>query len=76
MKSTDPIGWHGAQRDDEQIEILKAGREEVARDVVALDVELGGNRGSHRYSFGAPSGERRLLPPGRDRVPTAPSRHA
>ena len=109
MTSTDPIGWHGAQRDDPEVralrehllahngiagleivdpgdveralrlfardgfvvvhsvlddelfEVLWAGCEEVARDLVALDVELGGNRGSHRYSFGGSSLTRSML---------------
>lgn len=40
---------------DEQIEILATGCAEVIAEVVALDADLKGNRGSHRYSFGGSS---------------------
>lgn len=46
---------------DDQTEFLRAGCDEVARDIVALDVEHGGNRGSHRYSFGGSSVTRSML---------------
>jgi len=41
--------------DAEQIEILAAGCSEVVDEVLALDPEHKGNRGSHRYSFGGSS---------------------
>jgi ectoine hydroxylase-related dioxygenase (phytanoyl-CoA dioxygenase family) len=40
---------------DEQIEILAAGCEEVVGEVLELDQSHQGNRGSHRYSFGGSS---------------------
>jgi len=40
---------------DEQIDMLKIGCLEVANEIVALDDNLKGNRGSHRYSFGGSS---------------------
>lgn len=40
---------------DEQIEILASGCEEVVSEIVALDQDNKGNRGSHRYSFGGSS---------------------
>lgn len=39
----------------EQIEILAAGCSEVVKEVIGLDAERKGNRGSHRYSFGGSS---------------------
>ena len=36
----------------DQIEFLRAGVIDVVRELVALDDERKGNRGSHRYSFG------------------------
>lgn len=39
----------------EQTEILAKGCDAVARDILALDGERAGNRGSHRYSFGGSS---------------------
>ncbi|WP_394763678.1 phytanoyl-CoA dioxygenase family protein [Phenylobacterium sp.] len=40
---------------DEQVEILAAGCHAVAADILALDQDRSGNRGSHRYSFGGSS---------------------
>ena len=45
----------------EQIEILAAGCNEVVDEVVNLDGEHAGNRGSHRYSFGGSSMTRSQL---------------
>lgn len=39
----------------EQIEILANGCDEVIREILALDQDHQGNRGSHRYSFGGSS---------------------
>jgi hypothetical protein len=39
----------------EQTEFLRQGVVEVVDDIVALDTERNGNRGSHRYSFGGSS---------------------
>ena len=39
----------------EQTEFLAAGCDEVAAEIVALDTENKGNRGTHRYSFGGSS---------------------
>lgn len=39
----------------DQIDILAAGCDEVVAEVAALDPDLQGNRGSHRYSFGGSS---------------------
>jgi len=39
----------------EQTAILAAGCDEVIDDILALDAEYSGNRGSHRYSFGGSS---------------------
>ena len=41
--------------DDDQIGFLKRGCDEVAADILALDGDRAGNRGSHRYSFGGSS---------------------
>ena len=41
--------------DDEQIDFLARGCNEVMREIVALDGDHTGNRGSHRYSFGGSS---------------------
>jgi len=41
--------------DSEQIEILARGCQEVIAEILALDGEFSGNRGSHRYSFGGSS---------------------
>jgi ectoine hydroxylase-related dioxygenase (phytanoyl-CoA dioxygenase family) len=40
---------------DEQVDILAAGCREVVNEIVALDSDHQGNRGSHRYSFGGSS---------------------
>jgi ectoine hydroxylase-related dioxygenase (phytanoyl-CoA dioxygenase family) len=40
---------------EEQIDILAAGCNEVVDEIVALDSDHRGNRGSHRYSFGGSS---------------------
>ncbi len=40
---------------DEQIAMLATGCKEVGDEIVALDDNLKGNRGSHRYSFGGSS---------------------
>lgn len=45
----------------EQIEFLRAGVLEVANEIVDLDTDGGGNRGSHRYSFGGCSATRSML---------------
>ncbi len=47
--------------DGEQVEFLRAGVRSVAADIVALDAECDGNRGSHRYSFGGSSVTRSML---------------
>ena len=45
----------------EQVATLKAGCEEVIDEVLAIDPDRTGNRGSHRYSFGAVSVTRSQL---------------
>lgn len=40
---------------EEQVDFLAAGCNEVMREIVAVDAEHQGNRGSHRYSFGGAS---------------------
>jgi len=40
---------------DEQTEILKRGCDEVIGEILSLDEDRKGNRGSHRYSFGGSS---------------------
>lgn len=40
---------------DEQIDILATGCSEVVDEIVAMDSDHRGNRGSHRYSFGGSS---------------------
>lgn len=47
--------------DAERLEFLRAGVRAVAADIVALDAERTGNRGSHRYSFGGSSATRSML---------------
>lgn len=47
--------------DADQTEVLRNGVREVAREIVALDEERTGNRGSHRYSFGGSSATRSML---------------
>ena len=39
----------------EQTDFLARGCNEVVREIVALDNDHAGNRGSHRYSFGGSS---------------------
>ena len=45
----------------EQLAFLRAGAEEAAGNIVALDPDRSGNRGSHRYSFGGSSLTRSML---------------
>jgi ectoine hydroxylase-related dioxygenase (phytanoyl-CoA dioxygenase family) len=45
----------------EQLATLRAGVLEVVDDIVELDEDRGGNRGSHRYSFGGSSVTRSML---------------
>ena len=45
----------------EQLAFLKAGVDDAMRQIVALDPERHGNRGSHRYSFGGSSRTRSML---------------
>jgi len=40
---------------DEQIEVLARSCEAVIAEILALDQDRAGNRGSHRYSFGGSS---------------------
>ena len=47
--------------DDEQVGLLKAGCDEVIDEVMAVDPDRMGNRGSHRYSFGSVSVTRSQL---------------
>jgi ectoine hydroxylase-related dioxygenase (phytanoyl-CoA dioxygenase family) len=47
--------------DADQTAFLKAGVDEVVDDIVALDPDRSGNRGSHRYSFGGSSTTRSML---------------
>jgi ectoine hydroxylase-related dioxygenase (phytanoyl-CoA dioxygenase family) len=47
--------------DSAQVEILAKGCAEVASDILALDDNRRGNRGSHRYSFGGSSMTRSQL---------------
>jgi len=46
---------------DEQIDILSMGCQEVITDILATDEDCNGNRGSHRYSFGGSSQTRSQL---------------
>lgn len=46
---------------DEQIDILSSGCNEVINEVLALDEDRKGNRGAYRYSFGAASPTRSQL---------------
>ena len=39
----------------DQVDVLRAGCDEVVEAVLAIDPDRSGNRGSHRYSFGAVS---------------------
>lgn len=45
----------------EQIDVLRSGCDEVANEIVALDVDGRGNRGPRRYSFGGSSMTRSQL---------------
>ena len=45
----------------DQLSFLKAGVDEAVRDIIALDPDRSGNRGSHRYSFGGSSMTRSML---------------
>ncbi len=45
----------------DQTAFLRSGVREVAHEIVALDADRGGNRGSHRYSFGGSSATRSML---------------
>ena len=45
----------------EQVATLKAGVDEVVRDILAMNPDHSGNRGSHRYSFGGSSLTRSML---------------
>ncbi len=45
----------------EQTETLAAGVMDAVREIVALDTDRAGNRGSHRYSFGGTSVTRSML---------------
>lgn len=45
----------------EQTEFLHTGVNEVVDEIVALDADRAGNRGSHRYSFGGSSATRSML---------------
>ena len=47
--------------DADQTAFLRKGVVEVVDDIVALDEQRGGNRGSHRYSFGGSSVTRSML---------------
>lgn len=47
--------------DADQTEILERGVAEVVGDILALDADRTGNRGSHRYSFGGSSKTRSML---------------
>jgi hypothetical protein len=47
--------------DADQTAFLRTGVVEVVDDIVALDDQRGGNRGSHRYSFGGSSVTRSML---------------
>jgi ectoine hydroxylase-related dioxygenase (phytanoyl-CoA dioxygenase family) len=45
----------------EQLAVLRAGVDEAVREIVALDPDRSGIRGSHRYSFGGASLTRSML---------------
>lgn len=47
--------------DTDHVDFLRAGVAEVVADIVALDPDRSGNRGSHRYSFGGSSMTRSML---------------
>lgn len=44
-----------------QVDFLRNGCDDVVDEILAIDPELNGNRGSHRYSFGATSFTRSLF---------------
>lgn len=45
----------------DQLDALQTGVTQVVNEIVALDTDAGGNRGSHRYSFGGSSATRSML---------------
>lgn len=47
--------------DPEQLALLREGAHAVAHEIIALDGDRRGNRGSHRYSFGGSSLTRSML---------------
>ena len=47
--------------DGAQLEYLRAGCDEMVEQILAIDREFSGNRGSHRYSFGSTSFTRSYL---------------
>jgi ectoine hydroxylase-related dioxygenase (phytanoyl-CoA dioxygenase family) len=47
--------------DAEQVEFLRAGVDDAVAQIVALDPDRSGNRGSRRYSFGGSSSTRSML---------------
>ena len=47
--------------DVDQTAFLRSGVRAVAEEIIALDDDRGGNRGSHRYSFGGSSATRSML---------------
>ncbi len=47
--------------DAEQLAFLRAGVDEAVREIIALNPDRSGNRGSHRYSFGGSSLTRSML---------------
>jgi len=51
----------GNALNEEQVEFLRNGVVDVANQIVAVDDDATGNRGSHRYSFGGSSVTRSML---------------
>ena len=47
--------------DSDQLAFLREGSDRAVREIIALDTERRGNRGSHRYSFGGSSITRSML---------------
>lgn len=47
--------------DAAQLALLRAASDEAVRNIIALDPDRSGNRGSHRYSFGGSSMTRSML---------------
>jgi ectoine hydroxylase-related dioxygenase (phytanoyl-CoA dioxygenase family) len=47
--------------DAEQVKFLRAGVDDAVREILALNPDRSGNRGSHRYSFGGSSMTRSML---------------